>query len=680
MNAQTVLAYLRVTAATGSDRAVAITQSPFSIGRAEHNDLILTAHQVSRHHASLRFEGDLIYLVDMQSENGTWIGTEQLEANQPRSLAYHEVFRIGPYQLQLEPIPETSRSSRPDAETVPLAAAEAGPVKAESTSGSTPQPMGALIEFSPKGHIGVLLKTPLVTVKPGESTNISLVIINQSQQPDGFHLTLAGVPDQWLPAPPPVIELPADVREEVNLTIHPPRSPETRTGRYRVSIQITSRSLPAETIEVRAELIIAPYAAFSSALHPPRTGVNDPAQVVVRNDGNASQVFTVKWLDPEERYEFRPAELQMTLMPGETAASEFRAVPHRRRWFGGSRLDVYSVRVTPEEGPDQSHTGQIVTTGVLPTWTVALFLLVTLCGVASGVGALALINTGATTPTPTTILTATPVITPTITLTATVSGLDSDGDGLSDEEEIRLGTDPRSPDTDRDGLTDLDEMRRGTSPTLIDSDGDTLLDGQEAFGCSDPRNPDTDGDGLGDNVDPDPCRLPTITPPPTATPIPTSTPFPTNTPVPTLTPLPTATPLPTNTPVPTPTPVILDWRGEYYGNPNLLDAPLVTRNDIDINFNWGRTAPDPSVPADNFSARWTRTLNFESRAYRFSIQADDGVRVFIDDSLIINEWHPATPQMYTADVNLAAGAHVIRVEFYEGVFDAYVLFKFEPAP
>src|SRR5512147_2062992 len=158
MNTQTALAYLRVIAPDGSERALAIMQSPFSIGRAEHNDLILTAQQVSRHHASLRFEGGLIYLVDMQSENGTWIGTEQLDANQPRSLAYHEVFRVGPYQLQLEPIPETSRSSQPDAETVPLAAAEASPAQAESTSGFTSPPMGSLIESSPNGHIGALLK------------------------------------------------------------------------------------------------------------------------------------------------------------------------------------------------------------------------------------------------------------------------------------------------------------------------------------------------------------------------------------------------------------------------------------------------------------------------------------------------------------------------------------------
>lgn len=176
-------------------------------------------------------------------------------------------------------------------------------------------------------------------------------------------------------------------------------------------------------------------------------------------------------------------------------------------------------------------------------------------------------------------------------------------------------------------------------------------------------------------------RLPmaTLTPfPPTATPAPsaTSTPTPsiTPTPSPTLTPTETATPAP---PTLTPTPRIVDWRGEYFNNANLQGAPVVVRNDRDINFNWGSGSPDPNLPADYFSARWTRTLNFEGRVYRFSAQTDDGVRVYVDNNLIIDEWQPATPLVYTRDVNLAAGLHVIRVEYYEGVFDAYIAFKIE---
>ncbi len=132
----------------------------------------------------------------------------------------------------------------------------------------------------------------------------------------------------------------------------------------------------------------------------------------------------------------------------------------------------------------------------------------------------------------------------------------------------------------------------------------------------------------------------------------------------------------------TPTPVITDWRGEYYANPDLLGAPVLVRNDVDVNFNWGTGSPDPSVPNDNFSVRWTRTLDFQNGMYRFSLRSDDGARVFIDDNLIIDEWHAAgaAPPIYTVNANLAAGQHTLRIEYYEAYGDAYVAFAYAPAP
>jgi len=82
-----------------------------------------------------------------------------------------------------------------------------------------------------------------------------------------------------------------------------------------------------------------------------------------------------------------------------------------------------------------------------------------------------------------------------------VTPLDSDGDGLSDEDEINIyNTDPFNPDTDGDGLTDYEEVKiYGTDPLNPDTDGDGLSDGDEVkiYG-TDPLNPDTDGDGLSD--------------------------------------------------------------------------------------------------------------------------------------------------------------------------------------
>lgn len=78
---------------------------------------------------------------------------------------------------------------------------------------------------------------------------------------------------------------------------------------------------------------------------------------------------------------------------------------------------------------------------------------------------------------------------------------DSDGDGLSDYDEIYVhGTDPLEPDTDDDGLTDAEEVNTyGTDPLNADSDDDGLSDGDEVnVYDTDPLNPDSDDDGLTD--------------------------------------------------------------------------------------------------------------------------------------------------------------------------------------
>ena len=171
---------------------------------------------------------------------------------------------------------------------------------------------------------------------------------------------------------------------------------------------------------------------------------------------------------------------------------------------------------------------------------------------------------------------------------------------------------------------------------------------------------------------------------PTATPYPSLTLVPTR--VPPTAPPPTATPtrvLPTATrPTATPTrPAYPDWRGEYFANTMLVGAPIVVRNDRDVNFNWGRNAPAAGMPADNFSARWTRQLSFAAtQPYRFVLRSDDGVRLWIDNALVIDEWHTAASAAYTRDVNLTAGWHAFRIEYYEGSGDAYVQFRVEAVP
>ncbi|WP_166727515.1 YSIRK-type signal peptide-containing protein, partial [Streptococcus pseudopneumoniae] len=80
---------------------------------------------------------------------------------------------------------------------------------------------------------------------------------------------------------------------------------------------------------------------------------------------------------------------------------------------------------------------------------------------------------------------------------------DTDGDGLTDKQEIDKGTDPLKQDTDGDGLTDKQEIDKGTDPLKQDTDGDGLTDKQEVDKGTDPLKPATDGDGFPDVVEED---------------------------------------------------------------------------------------------------------------------------------------------------------------------------------
>lgn len=77
---------------------------------------------------------------------------------------------------------------------------------------------------------------------------------------------------------------------------------------------------------------------------------------------------------------------------------------------------------------------------------------------------------------------------------------DSDGDGLSDGEEVNLHkSDPLEVDSDADGLADGDEVNvHGTDPAKADTDDDGISDAEELEAGLDPSDPDTDGDGMAD--------------------------------------------------------------------------------------------------------------------------------------------------------------------------------------
>jgi uncharacterized protein YraI len=120
-----------------------------------------------------------------------------------------------------------------------------------------------------------------------------------------------------------------------------------------------------------------------------------------------------------------------------------------------------------------------------------------------------------------------------------------------------------------------------------------------------------------------------------------------------------------------------DWKGEYFNNPSLSGVPVLVRNDPGISFDWGPDSPGPGVPADNFSARWSRNWQFEAGDYRFRVVVDDGARLWVDDELVIDRWRAGEPKGYAGEITLDEGTHSLRLEYFEFQYDAQVHLSWE---
>jgi LysM repeat protein len=128
---------------------------------------------------------------------------------------------------------------------------------------------------------------------------------------------------------------------------------------------------------------------------------------------------------------------------------------------------------------------------------------------------------------------------------------------------------------------------------------------------------------------------------------------------------------------PAPVPTYSQWKGEYFNNENLAGAPSVVRNDYAIAFNWGLGWPSPKISADRFSVRWTRTVNLSQGTYRFTVNVDDGARLWVDNVLVLDAWRTYSGQAYTVDVPLGAGNHVVRMEYYEDTGYAFAYLNYQ---
>ena len=122
--------------------------------------------------------------------------------------------------------------------------------------------------------------------------------------------------------------------------------------------------------------------------------------------------------------------------------------------------------------------------------------------------------------------------------------------------------------------------------------------------------------------------------------------------------------------------------GSYYSN---KDLKKIYRKKMDkkIDFNWGFNSPLRNWKKDNFSVRWTGLLRVPHEGlYEFYTHADDGVKLWIDNQLLVDDWKIHKETVSHATMTLTEGYHPIKLEYFDDKRHAVIrlFWKHETSP
>jgi eukaryotic-like serine/threonine-protein kinase len=355
--------HIEVLAPDSSITTIPLKPSGMTIGREEDNDIALDSPKVSRRHARIQHDGVKFWVSDLNSRNGTFLGETRLIPGEPETWTPEKAMKIGDFWIRLR-----------DTQTRKVTPGVTRPAAAQTTQVERVVAPGAGSE-----QIGIFAETVHLSVTPGSSTTAIFVVLNKGASMDHYRVSVEGVPNNWLPSPPPVIQVLPGGQQEVRLTIQPPQSPTSRPGRYPVTVRVSSQTSAEASAEVRLILTVGVYSRFSSDMRPRRVQSDENIQVTIQNLGNAQDTFNIEMVDQSGELVFHPPQSRLSLSEGEVATTEFVGTPRNRGLVGSPRANPFTARVTASSGESRTHAGELSHSGIIPPIVIPLLLVLCLC-------------------------------------------------------------------------------------------------------------------------------------------------------------------------------------------------------------------------------------------------------------------------------------------------------------
>jgi len=191
-------------------------------------------------------------------------------------------------------------------------------------------------------------------VPPGGSTVVHALVRNQSGIVDNYDLSIDGMPAEWWTITPSTVYLVpfgapgGQYEQEVEIRLHPPRSPEAEARPWLLRVVAVSKAHEREAGSASITSTITPYEEYETELRPEyvRGRWRGTFAIAVRNRANAPMEFAFAAVDSSNACRFDFGEPVVTAAPGKRAGTVFRARPRKQLWTGKAVDRRFEVTTT----------------------------------------------------------------------------------------------------------------------------------------------------------------------------------------------------------------------------------------------------------------------------------------------------------------------------------------------
>ena len=199
-----------------------------------------------------------------------------------------------------------------------------------------------------------------LSVEPGQRDKLLALVRNQGTIVDNYQLRVEGMPEDWYSIYPDTVYLVpfgtgGTYEQEVEIHIHPPRSPEAEAKLWDLRVVAHSKAQSRTAASAQFGLVIEPYTETSTNLRPQRAKGRRKAHydVAVENKANAPVLVALEGEDQDDELDFGFNRPPHEIPPGQTVQTGMQVRPPKQMWIGRPTEHRFTIKTLTGEKAEE---------------------------------------------------------------------------------------------------------------------------------------------------------------------------------------------------------------------------------------------------------------------------------------------------------------------------------------